>query len=77
MEVLSACEPAAFGGGNFAVACAMQHELRADREVLLAAVQQDGRALRYTAAELQADCDVVLAALRHRMDQRWSTRRLS
>ena len=38
-------------------------ELRADREVVLEAVQQDGRALQYASEELQADREVVLAAV--------------
>jgi serine/threonine protein kinase len=38
-------------------------ELKADREVVLAAVGQDGRALLYTSAELQGDRDFVLAAV--------------
>ena len=38
-------------------------ELQADREVVLAAVQQDGYALQYASAGLQADREVVLAAV--------------
>ena len=38
-------------------------ELQADREVVLAAVQQAGGALLYASKELQADREVVLAAL--------------
>ena len=38
-------------------------ELQADRDVVLAAVQQDERALLYAAAELKADRDVVIAAV--------------
>ena len=38
-------------------------ELRADREVVLAAVCQDGTALQFASAELQADREVVLAAV--------------
>ena len=37
-------------------------ELRADREVVLAAVQQYGDALGYASEELQADLEVKLAA---------------
>merc|ERR1712194_336478 len=54
---------------------ALEHasaELKADREVVLAAVQQNGVALYYASAELKADRDFVLAtvqvngdALRH------------
>ena len=35
----------------------------ADREVVLAAVQQNGEAFHYAAEELQADREVVLAAV--------------
>jgi len=38
-------------------------ELKADKEVALAAVKRDGWALRYAAASLKADRDVVLAAV--------------
>ena len=38
-------------------------ELQADREVVLAAVQQNGEAFHYAAEELQADREVVLAAV--------------
>ena len=41
----------------------LQRELRGDRDVVLAAVQQDGDALEYASAELQADREVVLAAV--------------
>jgi len=37
--------------------------LRADREVVLAAVRQNGMALRFASAALQADREVVLAAV--------------
>ena len=40
--------------------------LIADREVVLAAVQQDGDALRYASEELRGDREVVLAAERNR-----------
>ena len=36
-----------------------------EREVVLAAVQRDWRALKYASAELRADREVVLAAVRH------------
>ena len=39
---------------------------RADREVVLAAVQQDGCTLEYASEDLRADRDVVLAAVRQR-----------
>ena len=38
-------------------------ELREDREVVLAAVQQDVMALEFASEELQGDRDVVLAAI--------------
>merc|ERR1712117_22807 len=38
-------------------------ELRADREIVLAAVRRNGYALRYASAELKADKEVVLAAI--------------
>jgi len=38
--------------------------LKADREVVLAAVRQNGRALKFASAEMQADREVVLAAVR-------------
>eukprot|EP00931_Biecheleriopsis_adriatica_P063364 TRINITY_DN3834_c0_g1_i6.p1 TRINITY_DN3834_c0_g1~~TRINITY_DN3834_c0_g1_i6.p1 ORF type:complete len:263 (-),score=66.71 TRINITY_DN3834_c0_g1_i6:349-1137(-) len=41
-------------------------ELKADKEVALAAVKRDGWALRYAAASLKADRDVVLAAVRQK-----------
>ena len=37
-------------------------ELKADKEVVLAAVQQNSHALKYAAEELQADKEIVLAA---------------
>ena len=40
-------------------------ELQDDREVVLAAVEQNGGALQYAAAELQGDREVVLAAVSH------------
>ena len=46
-------------------------ELKADREVVLAAVQQNGFALGYASAELRADREVVLAAV-----QQWACDRL-
>jgi len=39
------------------------HTLKSDREVVLAAVSQDGKALEYAATELQSDRKVVLAAV--------------
>ena len=42
--------------------CASE-ELRADRVVVLAAVQQDGRALKHASPEVRADREVVLAAV--------------
>jgi hypothetical protein len=39
-------------------------ELRADREVVLAAVWNDGSALQYALGQMRADRDVVLAAVR-------------
>eukprot|EP00971_Amphidinium_carterae_P043513 856206-Amphidinium_carterae.1 len=36
---------------------------RADREIVLAAVQQDGYALRYAAEELLADHQILLVAV--------------
>ena len=38
-------------------------ELKKNREVVLAAVQKDGYALRYAAEELKKDREVVLAAV--------------
>jgi hypothetical protein len=38
-------------------------ELRGDREVVLAAVQQNGRALEYASTELQKDPEVMQAAV--------------
>eukprot|EP00971_Amphidinium_carterae_P001206 23736-Amphidinium_carterae.1 len=38
---------------------------RADREIVLAAVQQEGLALRYAAEECKADSAIVLAAVQH------------
>lgn len=40
-------------------------ELRADREVILAAVQHDGCMLKHASAELRADREVVLAAVQN------------
>ena len=37
-------------------------ELKADKEIVLAAVQSDGYALEYAAEELQADKEIVLVA---------------
>ena len=37
-------------------------KLRADKEVVLAAVQQNSHALKYVAEELQADKEIVLVA---------------
>jgi hypothetical protein len=39
-------------------------ELKADKDVVLEAVQEDGSALQYACAELKADKDVVLEACR-------------
>ena len=44
--------------------CSARWCYESDREVVLAAVQRDGRALKYASAELQADREVVLAAVR-------------
>ena len=41
-------------------------ELRADHEVVLAAVQHDGDALQLPSADLQEDCAIVLAAVQIR-----------
>ena len=38
-------------------------ELRADRDIVLAAVRQNSRALQYATVELRADRDIVLAAV--------------
>ena len=43
---------------------AMQQDGRAYRDLVLAAVWQDGMALRYASEELQADREIVLAAVR-------------
>ena len=43
-------------------------ELKADREVVLAAVAQYGNAVRCASAELKADREVVLAAARQNSD---------
>ena len=45
------------------IMCARAHDVRADREVALAAVQQRGLALEYASPELRADREVVLAAV--------------
>ena len=37
-------------------------KLRADKEIVLAVVQQDGSALQYAAEELRADKEIVLVA---------------
>jgi hypothetical protein len=38
--------------------------LRSDREIVLAAVRQDGSALEYAAEALRSDQEIVLAAVR-------------
>ena len=46
---------------------ALEHasdELKADREVVLAAVKQDGNALKYAGGKLKSDREVVLAAVK-------------
>jgi len=43
-------------------------ELRNDKDVVLAAVKQDGRALEYASPELRNDKDVVLAAVTESRD---------
>ena len=43
-------------------------EPRADREVVLTAMRQDWRALKYASEELQADSEVVLAQLDEEAD---------
>ena len=48
---------------GWGLGCAAE-ELRADREVVLAAVRQHGRGLEYAAEELRADREVVLAVVR-------------
>jgi len=40
--------------------------LKGDKEVVLAAVAQNGRALRYASPEMQTDPDVIRAAGRAR-----------
>ena len=50
---------------------ALQHasaELRADRNIALAAVAQDGLALQFVAAELHVDREVVWEAARQNRD---------
>lgn len=37
-------------------------ELQSDREVVLAAVSQNGQALKYVSKELESDKEVVMAA---------------
>jgi len=44
--------------------CHTRDDLEADKEVVLAAVVRDGRALQYASADLMADKQVVLAAVR-------------
>ena len=39
--------------------------LRSDKDVILAAVNQDGRALRFASEEFRSDREVVLAAVNH------------
>ena len=41
----------------------LSHKYQADKEVVLAAVAEDGYALQHAAAEMQADTEVVLAAV--------------
>ena len=48
--------------GYEGVRCA-DASLRSDKDVILAAVNQDGRALRFASEELQSDREVVLAAV--------------
>jgi len=43
--------------------------LRSNREIVMAAVKEDGHALEYASAELGSDREIVLAAAK----QRWST----
>ena len=40
------------------------HELQGDRDIVVAAVEQDGHSLRWASAELQNDRGVVLAAVK-------------
>ena len=40
-------------------------ELRADKEVVMAAVKNDGFALEYASEELKADREVVMAAVKN------------
>ena len=47
------------------VKAAVAGQRYADGELLLAAVRKDGRALQYASAELQADRELVLAAVRN------------
>ena len=49
-------------------------ELRAVKEVVLAAVTEDGWALQFASVELRADKDVVLAAVRRNGAQTLSRR---
>ena len=43
-----------------------QAELKADREIVLAAFQQNGHALCHAQAELKADREIVLAAVQQK-----------
>ena len=45
-------------------------ELRGDKEVVLAAVQQNGQVLPFASKELQKDEEVVLAAVKQREEAR-------
>ena len=50
--------------------CASE-ELRADREIVLAALSQDGGALEYAAKELRADKEVVLGTVSQSGNALW------
>ena len=43
-------------------------DLKKDREIVMAAVKQNGSALEFASLELRGDCDVVLEAAKHNSD---------
>ena len=51
---------------KFGVLGYASEELRADKEVVLAALKQSDKAFRYVSGELKTDKEIVLAALNHK-----------
>lgn len=62
-DVLRAINEGVDGIENYNILSYASPELKADRDVVLAAVRKDGSAIRLASPELKADKDVVLAAL--------------